>query len=122
MMSLNPIYFGLDLLVRRFYLPSFALAGNVDCFDVKLTTAANGTIAHRWWTLGSCRSVSIHVGIMNDKELTQECCLTPGHYELECRRINNGYYIEVNGEKYCENLISGSEIVSGIKIGSGNHP
>jgi len=78
------------------------------CFDVKLTTVNHGSEIS--WRLGSCQS---NGGYGNNAEYTEQCCLTPGNYNLECKDSYgdgwNGGYIEVKGEKYCEILSTGRE-------------
>merc|ERR1712110_401638 len=78
------------------------------CFDVKLTTVNHGSEIS--WRLGSCQS---NGGYGNNAEYTEQCCLTPGNYNLECKDSYgdgwNGGYIEVKGEKYCESFSIGRE-------------
>ena len=78
------------------------------CFDVKLTTVNYGSEIS--WSLGSCQS---NGGYGNNAEYTEQCCLTPGNYNLECKDSYgdgwNGGYIEVKGEKYCESFSTGGE-------------
>jgi len=78
------------------------------CFDVKLTTVSYGSEIS--WSLGSCQG---NGGYGNNGEYTEQCCLEPGNYNLECKDSYgdgwHGGYIEVNGKKYCESFSSGSE-------------
>ena len=87
------------------------------CFDVKLTIVKYGKEIS--WNLGSCQS---NGGYVNNAEYTEQCCLEPGNYNLECKDSYgdgwNGGYIEVNGEKHCESFTSGSVETSQIIIES----
>ena len=94
------------------------------CFDVKLTTVRFGSEIS--WNLKpsitaikepSCQS---NGGYGNNAEYTEQCCLAPGNYNLECKDSYgdgwHGGYIEVNGERYCESFSTGSEETSQIII------
>ena len=90
----------------------------IKCFEVKLTTLNFGEEIS--WTLDSCES---NGGYGNNGEYTQQCCLIPGSYHLECKDSYgdgwNGGYIEVDGIKYCESFTSGREETSEIIIQEG---
>ena len=90
------------------------------CFDVKLTIVKYGKEIS--WNLGSCQS---NGGYGNNAEYTEQCCLTPGNYNLECKDSYgdgwNGGYIEVNGEKYCDSFSSRSEETEIIIEGNGKY-
>ena len=53
-------------------------------------------------------------GYGNNAEYTEQCCLTPGNYNLECKDSYgdgwNGGYIEVKGEKYCGSFSTGRTV------------
>jgi len=105
----------LVLLLVTIYTVSVAQGDDNGCFDVKLTTKRYGSEIS--WSLGSCQG---NGGYGNYGEYTEQCCLEPGDYNLECKDSYgdgwHGGYIEVNGEKYCESFSSGSEKNSQIII------
>ena len=82
---------------------------------MKLTTVRYGSEIS--WRLGSCEG---NGGYGNNAEYTEQCCLEPGNYNLECKDSYgdgwHGAYIEVNGETYCESFSTGSEETSQIII------
>ena len=90
----------------------------IKCFEVKLTTVSFGKEIS--WTLDSCES---NGGYGNNGEYTQQCCLSPGSYNLECKDSFgdgwNGGYIEVGGIKYCDSFTSGNEETSEIIVQAG---
>ena len=77
------------------------------CFDTGLTTKSWGN--ENSWQLGSCSSSQTYG---NDNEYTEQCCLTPGTYTLDCKCSYgdgwHGGFIEIQGSKYCENFLGGS--------------
>ena len=88
---------------------------------MKLTTKSYGLEIS--WTLGSCTSEG---GYDDDNEYVEQCCLSPGSYNLKCKDSAGdgwqGGYIEVDGAIYCGSFTSGSEDTIEMKIqGSGNH-
>ena len=95
--------------------------GSAGCLEMKLTTASYGSEIS--WTLDSCQSNS---GYGDNNEYTQQCCLEPGNYNLECKDSYgdgwNGGYIEVDGKKYCDGFTSGTEETNQIIVqGSGKY-
>ena len=70
------------------------------------------------WTFGSCTSNGTYEG---NQEYTQECCLSGGKndnltmsgLELICKTSKgdgwHGGYIEIQGNRYCEDFRTGSE-------------
>ena len=92
-----------------------------DCFEVKLTTKRYGS--QNSWSLGLCQSAGDYGWY---DQYTQQCCLSLGIYNLECKNSRgngwDGGYIEVKGTKYCEGFTSGTEYISEIPIhGRGKH-
>ena len=85
------------------------------CFEVNLTTLDWGSEIS--WTLGSCVSYERYGSY---RKYTQQCCLAPGSYHLECKdSLGDGWhggYIEVDGIKHCESFTSGSEETSEIIV------
>ena len=86
------------------------------CVAVKLVTLEYGK--ENSWALGSCESTGKLGGSEeygDDAEYTQQCCQQPGTYELECKDTSifkdgwHGGYIEIQGQKYCNDSWSGSE-------------
>ena len=63
------------------------------------------------WTLGSCKNEKIYGWY--GAQYTQECCQAPGAIELECKDSSgdgwNGGYLEIEGNKYCDDFASGKE-------------
>ena len=62
------------------------------------------------WAFGTCASEKVYG---NNGKYHQECCLPAGTYELLCRCSYgdgwHGGYVEIQGKKYCKELLSGSE-------------
>ena len=89
------------------------------CLQVKLTTGSYGSDIS--WTLDSCQS---NGGYGDYNEYTQQCCLEPGSYSLECKDSWgdgwNGGYIELDGVKYCDGFTSGTEETHEITIRRSN--
>ena len=95
--------------------------GGDGCLDVKLTTVDYGSEIS--WSLGPCQSLGQYG---NNHDYIQACCLGEGSYNLECKDSYgdgwNGGYIEVDGQKYCENFTSGYVIAIKITVlASGNY-
>ena len=69
------------------------------------------------WTLAHCSSDESYG---NNQEYSNQCCLTPGTYTLECKDSYgdgwHGGYIEVDGVKHCNSYDSGSVMTSEIMI------
>ena len=87
------------------------------CFEVTLTTKSYGSEIS--WSLGACSSNSSHG---NNQEYTQQCCLEPGHYSLECKDSYGdgwtGGYIVVDGIKHCETFSSSVQTIEIIRQGT----
>ena len=116
-----------ELLLQNIFLcsgPSTTTA----CTTVKLVTKNYGK--ENSWALGSCESTAKLGGSQeygDNSEYTQECCQQPGTYELECKDTStykdgwHGGYIEIQGQKYCDDSWSGSEKKDQVTI-TGNNP
>ena len=89
----------------------------IHCVEVSLTTYDYGD--ENSWTLAHCSSDESYG---NYQEYSNQCCLTPGTYTLECKDSYgdgwHGGYIKVDGVKYCESYNDGSVMTSEIIIGS----
>ena len=87
----------------------------IRCVEVSLTTYDYGDEAS--WTLANCSSDEIYGSY---QEYSNQCCLTPGTYTLECMDSYgdgwHGGYIKVDGVKHCESYNSGSVWTSEIII------
>ena len=57
-----------------------------------------------------------------DKEFTEQCCLTGGDYQIICKDSYgdgwHGGYLEINGQRYCEDFTIGKEQKVTISISS----
>jgi len=78
------------------------------CTSVKTVTTRYGN--ENSWAFGPCASEKVYG---NNGKYHQECCLPAGSYELLCRCSYgdgwHGGYVEIQGKKYCKNLLSGRE-------------
>ena len=87
----------------------------IRCVEVSITTFDYGDESS--WTLAHCSSDESYG---NNQEYSNQCCLTPGTYTLECKDSYgdgwHGGYIKVDGVKYCESYTSGSVMTSEIII------
>ena len=86
-----------------------------------ITTKGGGD--ENTWVLGPCQGTDVYG---NDSQYTENCCLPPGSYNLECKdSLGDGWqggYIELNGTRYCETFNSGKEEITEITmIGGGIH-
>ena len=84
--------------------------GNAHCFAVKLTTKSLGSSIY--WKIGSSEEERIcnGVGYDDNQEYVDQCCLSPGRYQLICEHHGNsnslqGGYIEIDGKRYCEGYL-----------------
>ena len=71
--------------------------------------------------MGTCRNQnSPYDSQMNYSE---ECCLTPGVYSLECKCSYgdgwHGGYLEIDGVKYCDDFTDGSIQTVAVNFGQG---
>ena len=97
------------------------MEGN-SCFNV--TTVVKHFRGEMSWTIGckgdSCNGVECHSdkfkAMIGPGKFEQECCL-PDHindYAIKCHDAYgdgwHGGYLEINGEKYCENFDRGHEM------------
>ena len=95
------------------------IVGGVDlpCFEVTLTTKSYASEIS--WSLGKCSSNSSY---SDNQEYTQQCCLEPGHYSLECIDSYgdgwHGGYIKVDGIKHCESFSSSVHTIAIIREGT----
>ena len=87
---------------------------------MKLTTLNYGNEIS--WNLGSCQG---NGGYGNYAEYIEQCCLPTGSYTLQCKdSANNGWhggYIEVDGQKYCDNFLGGNVETSQITVVNGKY-
>jgi len=88
------------------------------CFDVKTVTKAWGNEIE--WTIGcsgGCNECGSDIGYGNNQEYTQQCCMPKDEAEflITCKDSYgdgwHGGYLEINGESYCEEFSSGTELV-----------
>ena len=81
---------------------------------------------HMSWRLSSCSNT---YSLPNVQVISQQCCLPPGTYNLECKEdMGNGWnnedstygfgsiYIEVDGTRYCENFTNGRVMINKITV------
>ena len=76
------------------------------------------------WNLGSCQSK--RQGYGSYARYVEQCCLPTGSYTLQCKdSASNGWhggYIEVDGQKYCDNFLGGNVETSQITVeGNGKY-
>ena len=73
------------------------------------------------WKLGTCSSSKTYESL---KEYSEQCCLTPGTYTLECQDSYgdgwNGGFIEIQGSNYCKGFLDGSSENAIITIEGGD--
>ena len=83
--------------------------------NITLVTKAWGR--ENSWTFGSCSSSQRYA---NEKEYIEKCCLFPGDHILTCKDSYgdgwHGGYIEIQGERYCEDFKSGREETTKITV------
>ena len=97
------------------------------CYTVKVVTKDYGY--ENTWKLGSCNFETNDYDYYQDHEtyeLTrEECCLTPGQYELVCKCSYgdgwHGGYLEIAGKKYCEQFNDGTEKKETVTLAGGNY-
>ena len=79
---------------------------------MQLTTVNYGSEIS--WSLGSCQS---NGGYGNNAEYTEQCCLTPGNYNLECKDSYgdgwHGGYLQIGDSdvNLCKDFTEGSSKV-----------
>ena len=85
------------------------------CVDINLTTKDWGKEVS--WTFGSCDSTQDYG---NNGQYTEKCCLGVGDYKLSCKDTFgdgwHGGFVEIQGNKYCEDFTSGKEAEIQITI------
>ena len=76
--------------------------------DITVVTNSYGN--ENSWTFGACSSTQAYGS--NDI-FTEQCCQPTGDYELVCKCSYgdgwHGGYLEIDGNKYCEQFTSGKE-------------
>ena len=86
----------------------FFLPAEVTCFDVEITTTQYGRESS--WSFGSCSSSQAYT---DNSVYSEQCCLSPGDHTLKCKDSYgdgwHGGFIEIGGERYCEDFTSGKE-------------
>jgi len=84
--------------------------GDNVCTDIKIVTKEYGY--ENSWTFGSCSSNQEYG---DDQQYTVQCCQPAGNYELTCKCSYgdgwHGGYIQIGGEKYCDDFDDGFENV-----------
>jgi len=97
---------------QQFCLPLLKPAPSNDiCKTIKVTTKKWGYEIS--WTFGpKCTSLEPKIKYASNAEATPyECCQPAGEYELDCQDSYgdgwHGGYIEIGGQKYCEDFTSG---------------
>ena len=86
------------------------------CFDVKTVTKDWGHEIE--WNIGGSTHASYEneQRYENDQEYTQQCCLPKDQSEfaITCKDTYgdgwHGGYLEIEGEKYCEEFTNGDEL------------
>jgi len=82
---------------------------------VKTTTKDYGNEVS--WALGSCTN---NGEFESHKSVSQTCCLPQGSNTLECKDTYDdgwhGGFVEINGNKYCEDFRSGHKTTRSITI------
>ena len=82
-----------------------------------MTLTTKGYGDENSWSLGACSSNRSYA---NNQEYTQQCCLAPGNYNLQCKDSYGdgwqGGYIEVDGIRHCDDFNSGKVQTIAIMI------
>ena len=78
------------------------------CINIKIVTKEWAN--ENSWTFGSCSSNDTY---QNYATVTEQCCQPAGQYELVCKCSYgdgwHGGYLEINGQRYCEEFKDGKE-------------
>jgi len=94
-----------------------------ECFNVGLTTKLSANEIS--WDIGGCKNYVDNTGYVNNQYYQQICCLPPGNYKMRCKNILregwNGAYVEINGQKCCENFSFGKEQSCNVYISKGRN-
>ena len=92
-----------------------------ECFNVGLTTRLSANEIS--WDIGGCTNYIDNKGYGNNQSYQQICCLSPGNYNMRCKNFLgegwNGAYVEINGQKCCENFHTGKEQICDVTIEEG---
>ena len=83
--------------------------------NISLTTKQSGSEIS--WTLGSCSSAQVY---QSYEKYTKQCCLSVGKHPLKCKDSHgdgwNRGFIEIQGNKYCDDFRSGSVVTKQVTI------
>ena len=108
------------VIVHFFFIHKKSTGLSETCFDVKLTTKNWGSEIK--WRVGECKSNREY---QRDKIYIKQCCLPGGIHKLSCKDDWgdgwNGGFLEINGQKYCDNFNSYLH-EEDIQIGSSSSP
>ena len=95
---------------NRLIVFSFFLLGGCPYTMVTVKTTSKGTqTGHQFsslksWSVGSCENEDV---IDDGKTVSQTCCLEKGFNLIVCKEAEGrgwmGGYLEINGQKFCDN-------------------
>jgi len=87
-----------------------------ECFDTAVTIVTADDGLENSWTLSGCTGGPYN----SNSNYVENCCVSPGVYSLSCIDEKGdgwqGGYLEINGERYCDDFYSGTRFVRPVTI------